>query len=126
MTVSQFSEVAHYPTRLWVCVATTCLTHELITESGRFTLCVLHVGQAEIALRCGSVSGRERDKCSELSLYEGEGGLYLDGAMACISCRVSTAHSLLNGHTLFLADILSAMVDTETRVRRHLLTLDLA
>ncbi|MDZ4800036.1 MAG: hypothetical protein SGI92_17920 [Bryobacteraceae bacterium] len=46
--------------------------------------------------------------------------------MACISCRVSTAHSLLNGHTLFLADILSAMVDTETRVRRHLLTLDLA
>src|SRR5262245_35849777 len=62
MTVSLFSEAAHYPTSLWVSIAQSTYTHELIQRLPRFSLVVLHDGQGKIAERCGVVSGRAVDK----------------------------------------------------------------
>ena len=125
MTVSFFSEVAHHPTTLWVSIAASSYTHELIQSSGRFSLVVLHEKQKEIAERCGSVSGRDRDKCTGLNLYRGaDSFLYLSGALCSISCEVRSTHPL-DGHMIFIANILAGETDSKTSFRRHLLTTDL-
>lgn len=125
MTVSFFSEVAHYPASLWVSIHQNSYTHRLIEESGRFSLAVLHDGQKELALRCGSVSGRDKDKCADLALHAGpEGYLFPDDALTAVACRVRSRHPW-NDHTLFLADILMGELETKNSIRRHLLTMDL-
>ena len=125
MTVSFFSEVAHYPTTLWVSISTSSYTHELIEASGRFTLAVLHQKQKEIAIQCGTESGRNRDKCAALNLYRSEDNfLYLAGALSSISCEVRSSRPV-DGHTLFIANILAGETDSNTSFRRHLLTSDL-
>ncbi len=125
MTVSQFSEVAHYPTTLWVSIAPSTLTHQLIEATGLFTLAVLHQGQGDLALACGTKSGRDADKCASMPLYQArDGAWYVGGAIASISCRVRQ-HLTLDDHTLFIADILRGERDSKSLDRRHLLTTDL-
>ncbi len=125
MTVSFFSEVAHHPTALWVGISPETLTHTLIQEAGRFSLAVLTQRQAKIALTCGTISGRENDKCAELDLhYSPSGFLFLAGALASTGCVVS--HSERTGdHTIFIADIIEAELDTATLDQRQLLLSDL-
>lgn len=124
MTGSFFSEVAHYPTALWVSIATHSLTHELIESSRRFSLAVLHAGQKEIAEWCGSDSGRSKDKCARLNLYRvADAFLYLAGSLSSISCEVRSSHQL-DGHTMYVAAMLAGETDSNSSVRRHLLTAD--
>jgi flavin reductase (DIM6/NTAB) family NADH-FMN oxidoreductase RutF len=126
MTVSFFSEVAHHPTALWVSIARSAYTHDLIEETGRFTLAVLHDGQKELALKCGSVSGRSGDKSALLPVHRSENGhLYPEDALASAACRIRRTHAL-GDHTLYIADILAGEVETRRNIRRHLLTTDLA
>jgi flavin reductase (DIM6/NTAB) family NADH-FMN oxidoreductase RutF len=126
MTVSFFSEVAHYPTALWVSIADDSYTHELIEATDRFSLIVLHKGQGDVARACGVASGRDTDKCASLNLYRAHQEFwFLDGALASVACRVRSLHAA-EKHTLFIADILAAEFETRSRVRRHLLTTDLA
>lgn len=125
MTLSFFSEVAHHPTTLWVSVGQGCYTHQLMQESGRFSLALLRRGQRDLALRCGTVSGRQADKCAALALYRSaDGFLYLAGALACVSCRIRSLHPA-GDHTLFVADLLSGEFDTRSALYPHLLTTDL-
>lgn len=126
MTVSFFSEVAHFPTTLWVSISPAAYTHALVEESGLFSLILLHEKQAAIAQRCGSVSGRAADKCAGLGLYRGQGGhLYMKDALVSVSCRVRSARPL-GDHTLFIADILAGERESRHAIRRNLLTTDLA
>jgi flavin reductase (DIM6/NTAB) family NADH-FMN oxidoreductase RutF len=125
MTASFFSEVAHHPTALWVSIAQTSFTHELLMAAGRFSLIVLHDGQKDYAISCGTSSGREADKCAALPLYRTAGDAwYLDGAYASITCRVRSS-TPVSDHTLFIADILAGEVDSRASIHRHLLTTDL-
>lgn len=125
MTVSFFSEVAHYPTTLWVCIERRSYTHELIEATNRFSLAVLHDGQKDLALHCGSVSGRTEDKCSAAGLHAGpEGFLYPGDALAAVACRVRWRRAL-GEHTLYIADLMAGELETKRSVRRHLLTVDL-
>ena len=125
MTVSFFSEVAHHPTSLWVSIAKSSYTHELIEETGRFSLAVLNQTQGKLALACGSASGRDQDKCAALSLYPGpEGYLFLNEALASTACSVSQAVSI-GDHTLFLADILHSEMESRKSHLRQLLLSDL-
>lgn len=124
MTVSFFSEGAHYPATLWVSISPATYTHALITQAGRFSLAVLHQAQWQIAMTCGTISGREQDKCSALDLYRSPAGApFLAGALASTACRVRQTIPL-GEHTLFVADILSAEVESRGH-RRHLLVSDL-
>ena len=125
MTISCFSEVAHHPTTLWISVAKTAYSHELLSEAGRFSLVVLNLNQRSIALDCGMVSGREIDKCAPLNLYRnGEEFLFLRGALASTSCRVRRSIDI-DDHTLFIADILATDLDSRKAHLRHLLLSDL-
>jgi len=126
MTVAFFSEVAHHPTSLWISIANSAYTHELIRESGRFSLIVLHKFQKRIAEMCGSVSGRDQDKCIDLELYGGgDSFLFLKDALASVACRVRRS-ATLGDHTLFVADILSGHIETRRASLRHLLVSDLS
>ena len=125
MTVSFFSEVAHHPTALWVGISPATLTHTLIQESGRFSLAVLTQKQAKIAMTCGTITGREADKCASLDLYLSPSGfLFLAGALASTGCVIR--HSERTGdHTIFVADIIEAELDSATIDQRQLLLSDL-
>ena len=125
MTVSFFSELAHHPTSLWVSIAKTTYTHALIEETRSFSLVVLNSRQRGIAIACGSVSGRDRDKCAALDLYRSPSGfLFLHRALASTACRVRDL-LCVGGHTVFLADILEGEVDSRRGHLRHLLLSDL-
>ena len=125
MTVSFFSEVAHHPTSLWVSIAKSSYTHSLIEEIGRFSLAVLNQTQAPIALACGSASGRDQDKCGQLSLYPGpDGYLFLNDALASTACSVRQSVDL-GDHTLFIADILHSEMESRKSHLRQLLLSDL-
>ncbi|MGH7718100.1 MAG: flavin reductase family protein [Gemmatimonadaceae bacterium] len=124
-TVSCYSELAHHPTSLWVSLAAGSYTHALVDEAGRFTLAVLSDRQGDLAHRCGSVSGRERDKCAALDLHASPAGfLYLDGALASSACRVR-GRIPLGDHTVFLADIIEGELESRASHLRHLLLSDL-
>jgi flavin reductase (DIM6/NTAB) family NADH-FMN oxidoreductase RutF len=124
-TVSFFSEVAHHPTSLWVSLATTSFAHELVMECGQFTLAILSRAQGAVASACGSVSGRDRDKCAELRLYRSSSGfLYLAGSLSSTSCRVRKTIPK-GSHRVFIADMLEGDIDTRAVRAGHLLTMDL-
>lgn len=125
MTVSLFSEVAHHPTALWVSINRDSYTHSLLQEKPEFSLGVLNETQGDLALRCGMVSGREQNKCAELDLYLNKSGfLFLRGALASTSCRVRQSLDL-DDHTMFVADIIEADLESRTSHLRHLLLSDL-
>ena len=124
MTISCFSEVAHHPTTLWVSVAKMSYSHELIKETGRFSLAVLSLNQKIAAISCGTVSGRQQDKCASLDLYSSPAGfLFLRGALASTGCRVRQTIDI-DDQTLFIADIVETDLDTRSAHLRHLLLSD--
>ena len=125
MTISCFSEAAHHPSTLWISVAKTAYSNALIRETGKFSLAILNRNQKEIALRCGTVSGREHDKCASLDLYQNQDGfLFLRRALASTACKVRQSIEI-DDHTLFIADILSSDLDSSSAHLRHLLISDL-
>jgi len=91
----------------------------------RFSLAVLTHKQTRIAKTCGTISGRQTDKCAMLDLhYSPSGFLFLAGALASTACVVR--HSERTGdHTIFVADIIEAELDSATLDRRQLLLSDL-
>ena len=125
MTVSFFSEVAHHPTALWVSISRKTYTHSLIAEVGRFTLAVLNQKQREVALRCGTVSGRDEKKCANLDVYQSPGAfLFLRGALASTGCSVREKISL-DDYTIYVADIIESHLDSRKAHLRQLLLSDL-
>lgn len=125
MTISCFSEAAHHPATLWISVARTAHSHALIRETGKFSLAVLNHNQSGIALQCGTVSGREHDKCASLDLYHNpDGFLFLRRALASTACSVRQSIEF-DDHTLFVADILNSDLDSSSAHLRHLLISDL-
>ena len=125
MTVSLFSEVAHHPTSLWVSIAKSSFTHNLLQSQPEFCLAVLNQNQGKIAIDCGTVSGRDKDKASELDLYNnGNNFLFLAGALASTACRVRSTVDI-DDHTLFIADILETDLESRTSHLRQLLLSDL-
>src|SRR5688572_28190061 len=88
MTVSFFSEVAHYPTSMWLSIARDTYTHSLLEKNPEFSFITLSQRQAGIAVACGTVSGWRADKCKALDLYENRGFLFLRGAISSAACRL--------------------------------------
>jgi flavin reductase (DIM6/NTAB) family NADH-FMN oxidoreductase RutF len=125
MTISCFSEVAHYPAAIWISVAKTAYSHDLIREAERFSVAVLSEKQRGVALTCGTTSGRSVDKCRSLDLYQSPGGfLFLRGALASTGTLLSKAIDV-GDHTMFLGNIVEAHLDSRASRFRHLLLSDL-
>lgn len=65
-----------------------------------------------------------KDKCARLNLYRvADAFLYLAGSLSSISCEVRSSHQL-DGHTMYVAAMLAGETDSNSSVRRHLLTAD--
>jgi flavin reductase (DIM6/NTAB) family NADH-FMN oxidoreductase RutF len=115
MPITSFSEAAHYPATMWICVNRASPAHLLLVESGRFTFAMLHQGQAEIAAGGGAAA----------ELYEfGDGFLFVRNALACVACRITQSEPV-GDHTLFVAEMLAGVTDSRCSVMRPLLLSDL-
>lgn len=126
MTISSFSEVAHYPAAIWISVDKESYTHELLQETNRFSLAVLNQRQLNLARSCGEVSGRTVDKCANLDLYRSpKGFLFLQGALASTGAEVSRVEEI-GSQTLFVGNIVEAEFCSKASTLRHLLLSDLS
>ena len=91
--------------RLSVYIHKWHLSHELIWESGRFGLHLLHPGQLDLVHRLGFVSGRDEDKLTGVPHRIGESGVpVLTDCYAAFECRV--INTMDTGYaTHFLGDV---------------------
>jgi len=125
MTVSCFSEVAHYPAAVWVSVEKASFTHELLRETNRFSLAVLNHRQTSIARLCSTTSGRTVDKCASLDLYRSQSGfLFVQNALASTGAEVTRMEDI-GDQTLFVGNIVEAEFCSTVSNLRHLLVSDI-
>lgn len=102
-------QVTTDPNRVIITVNKTNYTHDMVLETGRFTLSVLSEQAAFSTFqRFGFQSGRDVDKFAgfEEHTVRGDNGILRVtlGASAWLSCRVVSTLDL-GTHTLFLADV---------------------
>ena len=107
-------QVTTTPNRIVCAVNKSNYTHDMVKETGRFTLSILSE-EADFSLfqRFGFQSGRDVDKFAgfeEHTQKDADGIRYVTkGTNAWMSCKVVSATDL-GTHTLFLADVLDGGV----------------
>ncbi len=125
LAISSFAEAAHFPASLWVSIPKTTHIHSLIKLSRRFSVVVLTEEQRELARQFGSEESGGTHEVTQLDTYRSERGFqFLNGAIASTACTVKDEIDL-QSHTLFLADILEAEIDSRQSHRRQLLASEL-
>ena len=102
-------QVTSQPAVMMVAINKDNYTHDMVRESGRFTLSVLsEEAKFDLFQRFGFQSGRDVDKFAGFEGHtarDGAGVRYVTlGTSAWLSCRVVSATDL-GTHTLFLADV---------------------
>jgi flavin reductase (DIM6/NTAB) family NADH-FMN oxidoreductase RutF len=91
--------------RLSVYVHKFNFSHDLIFDSGRFVLHLLHTKQFDLIHRLGFVSGRDRDKLEDVPHHLGVlGAPVLDDCYAHFECTVVNVMDT-GSSTLFLGDV---------------------
>jgi len=91
--------------RLSVYVHKFNFSHDLIFETGRFVLHLLHTQQFDLIHRLGFASGRDRDKLAGVPRRRGVlGAPVLDDCHAHFECRVANVMDT-GSSTLFLGDV---------------------
>jgi flavin reductase (DIM6/NTAB) family NADH-FMN oxidoreductase RutF len=91
--------------RLSVYVHKFNLSHDLIFETGRFVLHLLHTQQFDLIHRLGFASGRDRDKLADVPHRRGMlGAPVLNDCHAHFECRVANVMDT-GSSTLFLGDV---------------------
>jgi flavin reductase (DIM6/NTAB) family NADH-FMN oxidoreductase RutF len=91
--------------RLSVYVHKFNFSHDLIFDTGRFVLHLLHTRQFDLIHRLGFVSGRDRDKLADIPHHSGVlGAPVLDDCYAHFECRVVNVMDT-GSSTLFLGDV---------------------
>jgi len=127
MTVSFFAESSHLPVLVRVAISPSCLTHQLVSDSGWFGLSVLGRGQESLALFCGMRSGREESKFEAAGLRiqsSPEGVPLLPDCLTTSACRVVERVELAD-HTLFVGEITTSFRQLRYSCREGLLVSDL-
>ena len=107
-------QVTTTPNRIVVAINKANYTHDMVLETGRFTLSILsEEAKFDLFQRFGFQSGRDVDKFADFQEHvarDGEGIPYVTlGTNAWLSCKVVSATDL-GTHTLFLADVLEGDV----------------
>lgn len=102
MTAAWLVQVSGKPPMIAVAVSKGHYTAELIKESEKFSISVLGPEQKDIALKCGSVSGRSSDKLVKVEhVIKGSGLPYVKGAAMYLECMLSKIFEV-NDHYLFV------------------------
>src|SRR6266576_1855680 len=82
-------------------------SHDMIFETGRFGLHLLHTKQFDIVRRLGFFSGRDQDKLAEIPHHRGKLGVpVLDECFAHFECTVANVMDT-GSSTLFLGDVVA-------------------
>jgi flavin reductase (DIM6/NTAB) family NADH-FMN oxidoreductase RutF len=82
-------------------------SHDMIFETGRFGLHLLHTKQFDVVRRLGFVSGRDRNKLEGLPHHRGVLGVpVLDECFAHFECSVANVMDT-GSSTLFLGDVVA-------------------
>jgi flavin reductase (DIM6/NTAB) family NADH-FMN oxidoreductase RutF len=83
-------------------------SHDMIFETGRFGLHLLHTNQFDVVRRLGFFSGRDQDKLAGIPHHKGETGVpVLDDCFAHFECSVANVMDT-GSSTLFLGDVVAA------------------
>jgi len=108
--------------RLSVYVHKFNFSHNLIFDSGRFVLHLLHTKQFDLIHRLGFVSGRDRDKLKDIPRHRGVlGAPVLDDCYAHFECRVANVMDT-GSSTLFLGDVEAVGFGAGTGPRGEVMT----
>jgi flavin reductase (DIM6/NTAB) family NADH-FMN oxidoreductase RutF len=105
MTATWVSQVAEHPPSLVVAVRDDRYTHDVILESGTFSLSILRDDQVDVATRFAEVSGEYHDKLHGTPYGQSPGGspVLLD-CLAYLDCKVlDTARA--GDHTVFIGEV---------------------
>jgi flavin reductase (DIM6/NTAB) family NADH-FMN oxidoreductase RutF len=82
-------------------------SHDMIFETGRFALHLLHTKQLDIVHRLGFFSGRDQDKLAGIPHHKGKTGVpVLDECYAHFECGVVNVMDT-GSSTLFLGDVVA-------------------
>ena len=82
-------------------------SHDMIFETGRFALHLLHIKQFDIVRRLGFFSGRDQDKLTGIPHHTGKLGVpVLDECHAHFECSVVNVMDT-GSSTLFLGDVMA-------------------
>jgi len=82
-------------------------SHDMIFETGRFGLHLLHTKQFDIVRRLGFFSGRDQDKLAGIPHHRGKLGVpVLDECFAHFECNVANVMDT-GSSTLFLGDVVA-------------------
>jgi len=93
--------------RLSVYVHKFNYSHDMVYETGRFALHLLHTKQFDVVRRLGFFSGRDQDKLAGIPHHTGTLGLpILDECFAHFECSVANVMDT-GSSTLFLGDVVA-------------------
>jgi len=93
--------------RLSVYIHKFNFSHDMIFETGRFGLHLLHTNQFDVVRRLGFFSGRDQDKLAGIPHHKGKTGVpVLDECFAHFECSVANAMDT-GSSTLFLGDVVA-------------------
>ena len=108
--------------RLSVYVHKFNFSHDLIFDSGRFVLHLLHTKQFDLIHRLGFVSGRDRDKLEDIPHHRGSlGAPVLDDCYAHFECKVVNVMDT-GSSTLFLGDVVEVGFGAAKAARGDVMT----
>ena len=97
-------------------------SHDLIFDTGRFVLHVLHTKQFDLIHRLGFFSGRDRDKLADIPHRTGTlGAPVLDDCHAHFECRVANAMDT-GSSTCFLGDVVAVGFGSATAPQGEVMT----
>ena len=118
MTAAWITQISSSPALL-VAVGKSHYTAPLIEEAGHFSVSVLSKDQRGIALRCGTVSGRNEDKLKGLDVvYTSDGDPLIRGAAAHLSCKVIQVYKD-GDHILFCGQVTSGQYFSDDVLLYH-------
>ncbi len=97
-------------------------SHDLIFDTGRFVLHLLHTKQFDLIHRLGFFSGRDRDKLADIPHRPGTlGAPVLDDCHAHFECRVANAMDT-GSSTCFLGDVVAVGFGSATAPQGEVMT----
>jgi flavin reductase (DIM6/NTAB) family NADH-FMN oxidoreductase RutF len=108
MTASWVSQVSEHPPCVSVAVRGDRYTHDLIIESGTFSLSVLREDQVDIATHFAETSGGYHDKLYAVPYSQSSSGSpVLLGCLAYLDCKVlDTVRA--GDYTIFIGEVVAA------------------
>lgn len=116
MTVAWITQISSSPLQLIISIDKSRYTHNMISETGEFMVSILGSEQKEIAVVCGSRSGRDVDKINQLKIKTVPSTVVkvprLAGCLANMECKV-VAQYPAGDRTLFVGEAVAADIDKE-------------